>query len=156
ADDYMAKPFNRQELLIRVQNLIGQRKLLQERFGKEIKIQAKDITVTSADEKFLNKLILFIEKNIADPDLNVDSLTNEINLSRSQLHRKLKAITGLSSTGFIRIIRLKRAAQLLEQQHGSIAETTYAVGFNSLSYFSKCFQKQFGTSPKEYIEHSTS
>jgi len=127
--------------------------LLRERFGKEIKIQAKDIAVTSADEKFLNKLISFIENNLADPDMNVDSLTEQIHLSRSQLHRKLKALTGLSSTEFIRTIRLKRAAQLLEQRHGTIAETVYAVGFNSLSYFSKCFQKQFGLSPKEYIEH---
>lgn len=154
ADDYMAKPFNRRELLARVQNLIDKRKLLRERFGKEVKIQAKDIAVTSADEKFLNKLISFIENNIADPDLNVDSLIEEINLSRSQLHRKLKALTGLSSTEFVRNIRLKRAAQLLEQHHGTIAETVYAVGFSSLSYFSKCFQKQFSMTPKEYLEQS--
>ncbi|MBE9492594.1 MAG: response regulator, partial [Bacteroidetes bacterium] len=154
ADDYIAKPFNREELVTRVKNLTDQRKLLRERFGKEVKIQPKDITVTSADEKFLNKLISFIEKNIADPDLNVDSLTEEIHLSRSQLHRKLKALTDLSSTEFIRTIRLKRAAQLLEQHHGTIAETVYAVGFNSLSYFSKCFQKQFNITPKEYIEHT--
>ena len=152
ADDYIAKPFNRQELVTRVQNLTEQRKLLCERFSKEVKIQAKDITVTSADEKFLNKLISFIENNLADPDMNVDSLTEEINLSRSQLHRKLKALTDLSATEFIRTIRLKRAAQLLEQHHGTIAETVYAVGFNSLSYFSKCFQKQFNITPKEYIE----
>ncbi|MEZ5198473.1 MAG: response regulator [Bacteroidales bacterium] len=152
ADDYIAKPFNRNELVVRVQNLTGQRKLLRERFGKEVKIQAKDIVVTSADERFLNKLILFIENNLADPDLNVDSLIGQINLSRSQLHRKLKALTGLSSTEFIRTIRLKRAAQLLEQHHGTIAETIYAVGFNSLSYFSKCFHKQFNMTPKEYLE----
>jgi len=152
ADDYIAKPFNRQELVTRVQNLTEQRKLLRERFGKEVKIQAKDIAVTSSDEKFLNKLISFIENNLADPDLKVDSLIEQIHLSRSQLHRKLKALTGLSSTEFIRTIRLKRAAQLLEQHHGTIAETVYAVGFNSLSYFSKCFQKQFNMTPKEYIE----
>jgi len=154
ADDYIAKPFNRQELVTRVKNLTEQRRLLRERFGKEIKIQAKDITVTPADERFLNNLISFIENNIANPDLNVDSLIGEIHLSRSQLHRKLKALTGLSSTEFIRTIRLKRAAQLLEQHHGTIAETVYAVGFNSLSYFSKCFQKQFHKTPKEYIEQS--
>jgi len=152
ADDYIAKPFNREELVTRVNNLTDQRRLLRERFGKEVKIQAKDIAVTSADEKFLNKLISYIENNLANPDMNVDSLIEEINLSRSQLHRKLKALTGLSATEFIRTIRLKRAAQLLEQHHGTIAETVYAVGFNSLSYFSKCFQKQFNMTPKEYIE----
>jgi len=154
ADDYIAKPFNRQELLTRVQNLTDQRRLLRERFSKEIKIQPKDITVSSADERFLEKLISFIETNMADPDLNVDSLTEQIHLSRSQLHRKLKALTNLSATEFIRNIRLKRAAQLLEQHHGTIAETVYAVGFNSLSYFSKCFQKQFNKTPKEYIDQS--
>lgn len=155
ADDYVAKPFNRQELLTRVQNLTRQRKMLRERFGREIKIQAKDIAVTSADEIFLNKLISYIEKHIGNPDLNVDSLLGEIHLSRSQLHRKLKALTDLSATEFIRNIRLKRAAQLLEQNHGSISQTIYAVGFNSLSYFSKCFQKQFGVSPKEFIERAS-
>ncbi|MCF8403892.1 MAG: tetratricopeptide repeat protein [Bacteroidales bacterium] len=154
ADDYISKPFNRKELITRVQNLTEQRKLLRKRFGKEVKIQAKDITVTSADEKFLNTLISFIENNLADPDLNVDSLIGQINLSRSQLHRKLKALTDLSTTEFVRTIRLKRAAQLLEQNHGTIAETVYAVGFSSLSYFSKCFQKQFNMTPKEYIEQS--
>ncbi|MCD4745549.1 MAG: tetratricopeptide repeat protein [Bacteroidales bacterium] len=151
ADDYIAKPFNRQELVIRVQNLSKQRQLLRERFSKEIKIQPKDITITSADEKFLNNLIAFIEKNIANPDLNVDSLLKEIYLSRAHLHRKLKALTNLSATEFIRNIRLKRAAQLLEQKHGSIAEVVYAVGFNNQSYFSKCFLKEFGVNPKEFI-----
>jgi len=152
ADDYIAKPFNRDELVTRINNLTEQRRKLRERFSKEIKIQPKDITVSSADEQFLDKLISFIETNIADPDLNVDSLTGQVHLSRSQLHRKLKALTNLSATEFIRNIRLKRAAQLLEQHHGTIAETVYAVGFNSLSYFSKCFQKQFNKTPKEYIE----
>jgi AraC-like DNA-binding protein len=128
--------------------------MLRERFGKEIKIEAKDITVTSADETFLNKLISYIETHIDNPELNVDSLIGQIHLSRSQLHRKLKALTNLSATEFIRNIRLKRAAQLMQQHPGTIAETVYAVGFNSLSYFSKCFQKQFGVTPKEYIEHT--
>jgi len=154
ADDYIAKPFNRKELVTRVQNLHDQRNILRERFAREVKIQPKDIAVTSADEDFLTKLISFIEKNIADPDLNVDSLTEQIHLSRSQLHRKLKALTGLSSTEFIRTIRLKRAAQLLEQHPGTIAETVYAVGFNNLSYFSRCFQKQFNMTPKDYIDQS--
>lgn len=108
------------------------------------------------DEAFIGKLIAKIEKHIADPDLNVDYLLEEIHLSRSQLHRKLKALTGLSATEFIRTIRLKRAAQLLKQHHGTIAETVYAVGFNNLSYFSKCFQKQFEITPREYAEKNSS
>ncbi len=152
ADDYLAKPFNRQELQTRTQNLVEQRKKLIERFSKSVRLEPKDIAITSVDEKFIEKLISKIEKNMADPDLNVDYLIEEIHLSRSQLHRKLKALTGQSATEFIRFIRLKRAAQLLEQHHGTIAETVYAVGFNNLSYFSKCFQKQFGVTPKDYKE----
>ncbi|MCD4695331.1 MAG: tetratricopeptide repeat protein [Bacteroidales bacterium] len=153
ADDYMAKPFNRKELLVRIQNLIDQRNKLKERFGREIRIQPKEISVTSADERFLLKMIATVEDHISDPDLNVDQVTSEIGLSRSQLHRKTKALTGQTTTEFIRTIRLKRAACLFEQHYGSVAETVYAVGFNSLSYFTKCFHKQFGLSPKEYVEH---
>ncbi|MBN2173845.1 MAG: tetratricopeptide repeat protein [Bacteroidales bacterium] len=155
ADDYIAKPFNRQELQTRVHNLIFQRKKLIERFSKSVRLEPKDIAITSLDEQFIEKLISRIEKDLANPDLNLEVLIEEAHLSRSQLHRKLKALTGMSATEFIRAIRLKRAAQLLEQQYGTIAETVYAVGFNNLSYFSKCFQKQFGVSPKEYIENKS-
>jgi len=156
ADDYIAKPFNREELTLRAHNLIEQRQKLFDRFSKTVRLEPKDITVTPVDEAFIGKLIAKIEKHIADPDLNVDYLLEEIHLSRSQLHRKLKALTGLSATEFIRTIRLKRAAQLLKQHHGTIAETVYAVGFNNLSYFSKCFQKQFEITPREYTEKNSS
>ncbi len=156
ADDYIAKPFNRQELQTRAQNLIDQRKKLIEQFSKSVRLEPKDIAITSIDELFIEKLISKIEKHLADPDLSIDALIEEANLSRSQLHRKLKALTGMSATEFIRSIRLKRAAQLLEQHFGTIAETVYAVGFNNLSYFSRCFQKQFGSTPKEYIDRSNS
>ncbi|MCD4744708.1 MAG: tetratricopeptide repeat protein [Bacteroidales bacterium] len=155
ADDYIAKPFNRQELITRVQNLIEQRKRLRERFSREVKIQPKDITVTSADEKFLLKIISVVEDNLSDPDLNVELFVSKANMSRSQLHRKIKALTDQATTEFIRTIRLKRAAQLLDQHHGTISEIVYAVGFSSLSYFSKCFQKQFGMSPKEFVERAS-
>lgn len=150
ADDYLAKPFHRKELVARIQNLISQRRMLRERFSRELKIQPGEIAVTPADELFIKRLLSMIENNLADPDLGVDHLMNEAHLSRSQLHRKLKALTGHSATEFIRTVRLKRAAQLLQQQHGTVAETAYAVGFNSLSYFSKCFQKQFGVAPRDY------
>ena len=152
ADDYVAKPFNHQELQTRVQNLVDQRKKLIERFSKKFKIEASDIAVTPVDVRFIDKLISRIEKNIADPDFNLDQLTDEINLSRSQLHRKLKALTGQSATEFIRTIRLKRAARLMDQNHGSISEIIYAVGFSNLSYFTKCFQKQFNMAPRDYIK----
>ena len=152
ADDYVAKPFNHAELQVRVQNLIDQRKVLFERFSNEIRLEASDIAASSVDVKFIDKLISIVERNMADPDLGVDQLTEELYLSRSQLHRKLKALTGQSATEFIRSIRLKRAARLFEQNTGSISETIYAVGFNNLSYFTRCFQRQFSLTPREYMK----
>ena len=151
ADDYMAKPFNRKELIARVTNLIRQRETLRLRFKREILLEPEKIAVTSTDEKFLSKIISIIEKEIANPDLTVDLLAQKAALSRSQLHRKIKALTDQSTTQFIRTIRMKRAAQLFRQHYGSIAETVYAVGFNSLSYFTKCFHRQFGISPKDFL-----
>jgi YesN/AraC family two-component response regulator len=151
ADDYIAKPFNRKELIARVTNLIRQRETLRLRFKREILLEPEEIAVTSTDEKFLSKIISIIEKEIANPDLTVDLLAQKAALSRSQLHRKIKALTDQSTTQFIRTIRMKRAAQLFSQHYGSIAETVYAVGFNSLSYFTKCFHRQFGISPKDFL-----
>jgi len=152
ADDYMPKPFNSQELNARIRNLVGQRMKLRQRYRKEFKIQPSDISVTSADEKFLNKIIRVIEENMSNPDFDVETLISEVNMSRAQLYRKIKALTDQSTTEFIRTQRLQRAAQLFEQHYGSIAETTYAVGFNNLSYFTRCFKKLFNMTPSEYIE----
>jgi signal transduction histidine kinase/DNA-binding response OmpR family regulator len=152
ADDYIAKPFNRLELQARAENLVTQRKKLMDRFTSEFRLEPHKIPITPVDQKFLEKLIHRIEKQIADPDMNVNHLIDEIHLSRSQLHRKLKALTGMSATEFIRTVRLRRAAHLLEEHFGSIAEVVYAVGFSNLSYFSKCFQKQYNMSPRDYAE----
>ena len=150
ADDYLTKPFDSRELLVRTQNLIASRRLLHERFSREIRVQPKDITVTSADEKFLLRVISVVEASLSNADFTPDQFGREVGLSRMQLHRKLVALTGQSSGDFIRIMRLKRAAQLLEGQAGNVSEIAYDVGFNTMSYFSKCFREQFGVSPNEY------
>ena len=87
---------------------------------------------------------------MADTEFNAESFSKAMAISRSQLHRKLQALTGYSTTEFIRSIRLKRAAQLMRQGYGTISEIAFAVGFNHLSYFSECFKKQFGMNPKEF------
>jgi CheY-like chemotaxis protein len=152
ADAYMTKPFHMQELQTRMKSLIEQRKLLRERFSKETDLGPRDIAVTSVDEKFLNKAIQIIEDNLGDCDFDVTAMTGEIGMSRMQLFRKLKALTNQTPSEFIRTIRLKRAAQLLQQKFGNVAEITYEVGFNNLSYFAKCFRELYGVSPSEYAK----
>ncbi len=140
-----------QELAIRIKNLIEQRKKLREQFSKDVKLQPKDIAITSIDEKFLNKALDVIEENMDNCDFDVANLTDNMAMSRMQLFRKLKALTDQSPSEFIRTIRLKRAAQLLDRGFGNVAEVTYEVGFNNLSYFAKCFRELFGISPSEYV-----
>ena len=152
ADAYVTKPFHIKELRIRVKKLIEQRQLLRERFSKDIKLEPKDIAVTSADETFLNRALEIIEEHMGDSEFEVRTFQDELGMSRMQLFRKLKALTDQSPSEFIRIIRLKRAAQLMEQQYGNVAQITYEVGFNNLSYFAKCFKELFGDSPSEYMK----
>ena len=151
ADDYVTKPFNSRELLVRMRNLITQRNKLRQIFSSSVNLEPGAITVTSADEKFLRKLIQLIEANIDNPDLDIEFLLSNIAMSRSQLHRKIKAITGQPITGFIRIIRIKRAAMLMEQKFGNVSDIMYAVGFNNLSYFTKCFREVYNLTPTEFM-----
>lgn len=154
ADDYLTKPLNLQELCVRIKNLIEQRRKLRERFARETKLSPKDIAVTSVDEKFLQRAIAIIEKNIDDPDFTTQVLARQIGMSRSQLHRKLNALTDKGPQVFIRIIRLKRAAQLLAQKTGNVTEIAYEVGFASVAHFSKRFREFFGKLPSEYQKGS--
>lgn len=150
ADDYLTKPFSRDELLVRISNLIHQRKLLAERFRERILVPASATNEVSLDDRFLNNLRLIVESNMSDPSFTVEQLADKAGLQRNQLLRKLKGLTGLSPTDFIKDLRLKRAADMIRQRTDTITQIGYAVGFNDQSYFSKCFKQQFGVSPKEY------
>ncbi len=151
ADDYLTKPFQEHELLARVKNLIEGRRKLRERFSREITLQPASIPMTSMDEKLLQHVMKIVEEHIGDSTFGVEAFGREAGMSRTQLHRKLKALTDQSPGDFIRIMRLKRAAELLNNQVASIAEVAFMVGFNDPSYFTKCFQKQFGRTPSEFI-----
>jgi signal transduction histidine kinase/DNA-binding response OmpR family regulator len=153
ADDYLTKPFKQDEFLIRIRNLIEQRKRLRILFSSGLKLEPGTISVTSTDERFLQKLIKIVEENIDNPDLDVEFMIQNIAMSRSQLHRKIKALTNESVTGFIRIIRIKRAAQLFEQKFGNVSDVMYAVGFNNLSYFTKCFKEVYNMTPTDFMAH---
>lgn len=151
ADAYLTKPFEMKELKVRVHHLIEGRKKLREKFSRALSLQPSEIAVTFIDENFLNKVLTILEENLTNTDFDVDTFSREIGMSRTNLHRKLKALTDCSATEFIRVFRLKRAMSLLEQKTGNITEVAYAVGFNSVSYFNKCFKKHFGKAPSGYI-----
>ncbi|HEY0743015.1 MAG TPA: response regulator, partial [Chryseosolibacter sp.] len=150
ADDYMTKPFSREELLVRIGNLIQQRKLLAERFRERILVPATVTNDLSLDDRFLNNIRQMVESNMSDPSFSVEELAAKASLQRNQLLRKLKGLTGLSPSDFIKDLRLKRAADMIRQRSDTITQIGYAVGFNDQSYFSKCFKQRFGVTPKEY------
>lgn len=149
ADDYLTKPFDNRELALRIKNLIENRRQMRERFSKEMLLGPKKIPVTSMDEKFLEKVMEAVETNMGDPDFNMEKFGQQVALSRMQLHRKLKALTNQSPGDFLRSMRLKRAKRLLESRAGNVSEVAYEVGFNNLSYFSKCYKEEFGILPNE-------
>ena len=150
ADDYLTKPFDEKELKIRVKNLITLREKLQKKYQEESFIKPTRSKVNSVQQKFLQKLKEIIENNIDNEQFSVENLGTEMFMSRSQVHRKLKAITNQSASQFIRNYRLHRAAELLKSNSGNITEIAYQVGFSSQTYFSKCFQELFQVSPSEY------
>lgn len=154
ADSYIPKPFHPQHLRIRIEKLIELRQNLMAKFSKSISFEAKEMTITSADERFLQKAMDLVKANISNPNLNIEEMGNELGISRVHLYRKLKALTNQNPSEFVRIIRLKQAAYLLKQNKLNISEVAYAVGFNSHQYFTNCFQNYFGMSPTEY-SHKT-
>lgn len=153
ADDYLVKPFDANELLTRVHNLLENRKRMREAYGRTVQLKPGEIAVVSLDDKFLKKAVAIVEAHLSEPEFGVELFAHEIFLSRTQLQRKLKAITNLSPGDFIRHFRMLRAKELLEKNSGSIAEVADAVGFNNHSYFAKCFQEQFGILPNQLRIH---
>ncbi|HEX6224699.1 MAG TPA: ATP-binding protein, partial [Chryseolinea sp.] len=150
ADEYMTKPFNMKEIQVRIKNLLEQRKKLRKGFSREVVIQPKNISITSLDEKFLQRVLEIVEAHIGDPQFSVERFAEEIGMSRKNLLRKIQALTDQSVNEFVRNFRLQRAAQLIAGKTASISEIAYQVGFNNLSYFSKCFKDLFGVLPNEY------
>jgi DNA-binding response OmpR family regulator len=161
ADDYMPKPFSVELLQVRIRNLLGNRERLQKHLNQHlthkpnVELAPAELDITHLDKQFLDKCIALIEKNMDDPEYSVEQMSHELFVSRMQFYRKIKALTGDAPSGFIRTIRLKRAAQLLEKGY-SVAEATYQVGFQDLRYFREHFKKQFGVNPSEFAQQSSS
>jgi signal transduction histidine kinase/DNA-binding response OmpR family regulator len=154
ADEYIAKPFHMKELITRIKNLIRLRKKLQEKFQQPIVLDPDDIDVSSIDQSFLKHLHEIIETNLEYSDLNVESLSEKMDISRVTLNRKIHSLTGETANEFIRSYRLKRAVQLLEANFGNITAVALEVGFSSSAYFTKCFKSQFKKLPSEYLTKS--
>jgi signal transduction histidine kinase/DNA-binding response OmpR family regulator len=151
-DDYIAKPFDMAELQVRIQNLVDNRKKIQHKFSSRLTLKPSDVNVESIDEKFIQKVIHAIEAHLDDSSFGVDELAHEVAMSTAQLYRKIKGLTDIKPVDLIRNIRLERAASLLKQNAGHIAEIAYQVGFNNLSYFAKCFKEKYGETPSEYLK----
>lgn len=154
ANIYLTKPFSMQLLELHIDNLFKSREALRSKFSKQVTLMPRNIEIEDPEEKFLNKVMLLIEENMEDAEFNVALLVDKIGMSQTVLYKKIKALTGMTITDFIKSIRLKRAAQLLKQRKINIAEVAYTVGFNDRKYFSREFKKQFGKSPSEYLEEA--
>lgn len=151
ADDYLTKPFNARELLVRTKNLIAQRQKLRELFSdQEVLLDPKKITVNSIDQNFLEQLLALFEDKFSEGNFGVVEMQEALAMSKSQLHRKLKALTNEAPGELLRNFRLKRAAQLLSQKADTVTQIAYSVGFNDLSYFTKCFKELYGVVPSAY------
>lgn len=151
-DTYLTKPFSAKELMATVKNLIHQREQLRKRFSKSTLIRPSEVSSVSVDQVFMENIVKTIETHFEDEQFSVDRLADHVNMSVSQLNRKLNALIDQPPGQLIRSLRLQRAADLLAQKAGSVSEICYSVGFSDNAYFSRAFKKQFGCSPSEYTD----
>lgn len=154
ADAYLTKPFNNEIVKQTVIQLLNERKKLHDRYSQELILKPTDIVINSADEKFLEKLQVVLDKELSNSDFSADDFASFMGMSRMQLHRKLKSLLGVSTTEFLRKERIKMAATLLKKANVTIAEIAYAVGFNDVSYFIRCFKEIYYCTPSEYQENN--
>ncbi|MRX64782.1 hybrid sensor histidine kinase/response regulator transcription factor [Maribacter luteus] len=152
ADDYISKPFNVREFQLRVKNLIDSSKRLRNKFSDDKSFSPNEIVISSVDEQLLKKALQIIEDNIANDQFDIPTFSSELGVSRTLLFTKIKAWTNFTPNEFVQEIRMKRAADLLEQDKLNISQISYQVGFKNPKYFSKCFTKKYGISPSSYAD----
>ena len=151
ADDYVTKPFNVKHLFMRCNNLVNSRKLLQQKYAKQMDNNVDILATNSADYQFMEQCVACVEQNLDNPDFDVNMFAQAMNMGRTKLFLKVKGITGQTPNDFILNIRLKKAQILLKQiDTKTVSEIAYEVGFNSPSYFIKRFRELFGVTPAQY------
>jgi len=154
ADSYIGKPFNKKHLQVRVKQLIESRQKIRRHYQQDILSQFTSTNkISKLDQDFLKKCSAIIDKHVTEPEYGVEELSVEIGLSRVHVYRKIKHLTGLSVSEFIRNLKLKKAVTLLSESGKSVAEIAYETGFSSPSYFSKCFKDLFNQTPSEYLQN---
>ncbi|MBS1918596.1 MAG: helix-turn-helix domain-containing protein [Bacteroidetes bacterium] len=150
ASDYITKPFNFEILLSKIKNLLGQQAKAKQTFQKQVQVSPSEIKTESADEKFIRQALALVEENMSNDRFSVEEMSRDLFMSRVALYKKILSLTGKTPVEFIRSIRLKRAAQLLEKSTLTISEIAYDVGFNNPKYFSKYFKEEYGMLPSAY------
>jgi AraC-like DNA-binding protein len=155
ADDYVTKPFNAKVIKARIANLLENREKLRAHFLNKVRFEPTPAQVESdadTENAFIHKAIVLVEKNLDNHTFGIDNMVDELYMSQSTLYRKIKSLTGLSLTAFIRSIRLKKAAHLILSEDLNMNQIAYEVGFNDYKYFKVSFKKQFNCLPSKYKE----
>jgi len=156
ADGYIEKPFSMDLLKVNIENLFRNREISNNQFVNSPLSHFSSVTANKMDQAFMEKLHSVIMRNISDENLNYEVLASTMGTSKSTLYRKIKANSGLSASDYIRVCRLKKAAEMLSSNEYRINEVADLMGFSSPSYFATCFQKQFGISPSNFVKNLTS
>jgi DNA-binding response OmpR family regulator len=154
ADLYITKPFNIRYLMAHIHQIIASRQSLYSRFSQDVYLMPSKIATNEMDQVFLQKAIDYIIQNLQDSQLSVDSMSDVFNLSRTQVYRKIKALTGKSAVEFIRAVRIKQAIKLMDTHKLTLSEIAFQTGFSSASYFTRCFKEEYGKTPSEYLQQA--
>jgi AraC-like DNA-binding protein len=152
ANDYLTKPFNFEILQARIHNLLVLNRTLQDTYTRQIKVLAPEMEIESDDEKFLQKVLLYIEDHLNDSSLSVEQLSKHMSLSRSSMYTKVLELTGQTPVEYIRSVKLDKAAVLLEKSDMNVAQVAYSTGFATPNYFAKAFKAKFNMQPSEYMQ----
>lgn len=151
ANDYITKPFNFDILNAKIKNLLALNDISKNTYSKQIKVQGPEMKIEQEDEKLLNRIMLYLEENLTDPQLSVEELSRQVGMSRSTLYNKVLELTGQTPVEYIRSVKLDKAAVLLEKSDMNVAQIAYSVGFATPKYFAKSFREKFNILPSEYI-----
>ena len=155
ADSYIEKPFSMDYLLSVIQNLLRTRQSIKQAYATSPFLQQEAVSISKADEAFMQRLEQVMADHMTDSDFDINEMASQLYMSRTNLNRKIRGLFNLTPNNYIKVERLKRAAYLLKQGDTRVNEVCYMVGFSSPSYFTQCFQKQFGLLPKDFISQAT-